>query len=164
MYFFFFFPSTAMFFAFTIKVKETRKLFSLGGKKFLVCSSFGLGRLSPFLGGWGDKEVNEGQHLPCCFYLRLLLDTLCVIRNLYVNLLVSQSGGWRLMRRPAPTMLFLFAFVIRNALCRQKLYVNLLVSRHGQLTCRCCVRGTTLGIAISGFQWLFMFLFFTIRV
>ena len=27
----------------------------------------------------------------------------------------------RLMRRPAPTMLLLFAFVIRQALCRQKL-------------------------------------------
>ena len=80
-----------------------------------------------FLGGMGGgKEVNEGQHLPCCFYLRLLLDTLCVVRNLYVNLLVSrrhsQSGGWgarRLMRRPAPTMLFLFAFVIRHALCQK---------------------------------------------
>ena len=34
------------------------------------------------------------------------------------------------MRRPAPTMLFLFAFVIRHALCRSSsgnLYVNLLV-------------------------------------
>ena len=79
-----------------------------------------------FLGGWGGKEVNEGQHLPCCFYLRLLLDTHCVIRNFYVNLLVSrrhsQSGVWgarRLMRRPAPTMLFLFAFVIRHALCQK---------------------------------------------
>ena len=29
-------------------------------------------------GGMAGKEVNEGQHLPCCFYLRLLLDTLCV--------------------------------------------------------------------------------------
>ena len=94
-------------------------------------------------------------------------------QKLYVNLLVSrhsQSGGWgarRLMRRPAPTMLFVFAFVIRHTLCRQKLYVNLLVSRHGQLTCGCCVRGTTLynplGITI-GFWWLFTFLFFTIRV
>ena len=79
-----------------------------------------------FWRGWGGKEVNEGQHLPCCFYLHLLLDTLCVIRNLYVNLLVSrrhsQSGAWgarRLMRRPAPTMLFLFAFVIRHALCQK---------------------------------------------
>ena len=91
-------------------------------------------------------------------------------QKLYVNLLVSrrhsQSGGWgarRLMRRPAPTMLFLFVFVIRHALCRQKLYVNPLVSRRGQLTCGCCVRGTTLGITI-GFRWLFTFLFFTIRV
>ena len=79
-----------------------------------------------FWGGWGGKEVNEDQHLPCCFYLRLLLDTLCVVRNFYVNLLVSrrhsQSGGWgarRLMRRPAPTMLFLFVFVIRHALCQK---------------------------------------------
>ena len=79
-----------------------------------------------FLGGLGGKEVNEGQHLPCCFYLHLLLDTLCVVRNLYVNLLVSrrhsQSGGWgarRLMRRPASTMLFLFVFVIRHALCQK---------------------------------------------
>ena len=99
-----------------------------GEKNFLVCSSFGLGRLSSFFGGggWGGKEVNEGQHLPCCFYLCLLLDTLCVVRNFYVNLLVSrrhsQSGGWgagRLMRRPAPTMLFLFTFVIRHALCQK---------------------------------------------
>ena len=43
-----------------------------------------------FGGGWGGKEVNEGQQLPCCFYLHLLLDTLCV-RN-YVNLLVSRHG------------------------------------------------------------------------
>ena len=69
------------------------------------------------------------------------------------------------MRRPAPTMLFLFAFVIRHTLCRhQKLYVNLLVSQCGQLTCGCCVRGTTLGITIGRFWWLFTFLFFTIRV
>ena len=31
----------------------------------------------------GGKEVNEGQPLPCCFYLHLLLDTLC--QKLYVN-------------------------------------------------------------------------------
>ena len=51
-----------------------------GGKNFLVYSSFSLGRLSSFLTFWGDggeKEVNEGQPLPCCFYLHLLLDTLC---------------------------------------------------------------------------------------
>ena len=109
------------------KFRRPGNFFPSGEKNFLVCSSFGLGRLSSFLGGgWGGKEVNEGQHLPCCFYLRLLLDTLCVVRNLYVNLLVSrrhsQSGGWgarRLMRRPAPTMLFLFAFVIRHALCQK---------------------------------------------
>ena len=156
----FFFFSTAMFFFCLChhrieKFRRPGNFFPSGEKNFLVCSSFGLGRLSPFLGGWGDKEVNEGQHLPCCFYLRLLLDMLCVIRNLYVNLLVSQSGGWgarRLMRRPAPTMLFLFAFVIRHALYRQKLYVNLLASRRGQLTCGCCVRGTTLGISIGGFR------------
>ena len=111
------------------KFRRPGNFFPLGEKNFLVCSSFGLGRLSSFFGGdgGGGKEVNEGQHLPCCFYLHLLLDTLCVVRNFYVNLLVSrrhsQSGGWgarRLMRRPAPTMLFLFAFVIRHAL-RQKL-------------------------------------------
>ena len=52
-----------------------------GGKNFLVYSSFGLGRLSSFfnfLGRWG-KEGNEGQPLPCCFYLCLLLDML--VRN-----------------------------------------------------------------------------------
>ena len=118
------------------KFRRPGNFFPLGEKNFLVCSSFSLGRLSSFLGGdGGGKEVNEGQHLPCCFYLHLLLDTLCVVRNLYVNLLVSrrhsQSGGWgarRLMRRPAPTMLFLFAFVIRHALC-QKLCKSV-----GQLT------------------------------
>ena len=31
--------------------------------------------------GW--KEVNEGQPLPCCFYLLLLLDMLC--QKLYIN-------------------------------------------------------------------------------
>ena len=123
--------STAMFFCLCHnrieKFRRPGNFFPSGEKNFLVCSSFGLGRLSSFLGGMGGgKEVNEGQHLPCCFYLHLLLDTLYVIRNLYVNLLVSrrhsQSGGWgarRLMRRPAPTMLFLFAFVIRHALCQK---------------------------------------------
>ena len=110
------------------KFRRPGNFFPSGEKNVLVCSSFRLGRLSSFfVGGWGGgKEVNEGQHLPCCFYLRLLLDTLCVIRNFYVNLLVSrrhsQSGGWgarRLMRRPAPTMLFLFAFVIRHVLCQK---------------------------------------------
>ena len=62
---------------------------------------------------------------------------------------IRGMGARRLMRRPAPTMLFLFAFIIRHASYRQKLYVNLLVSRRGQLTCRCCVRGTTLGITIG---------------
>ena len=126
------FSSTAMFFFCLChnrieKFRRPGNFFPSGEKNFLVCSSFSLGRLSSFFGGgWGGKEVNEGQHLPCCFYLRLLLDTLCVVRNLYVNLLVSrrhsQSGGWgarRLMRRPAPTMLFLFAFVIRHALCQK---------------------------------------------
>ena len=42
----------------------------------LVCKSVGQS-----IRGMGDKEVNEGQHLPCCFYLRLLLDTLCIVRN-----------------------------------------------------------------------------------
>ena len=135
------FFSTAMFFFCLChnrieKFRRPGNFFPSGEKNFLVCSSFGLGRLSSFFGGMGGKEVNEGQHLPCCFYLHLLLDTLCVVRNLYVNLLVSrrhsQSGGWgarRLMRRPAPTMLFLFAFVIRHALC-QKLCKSV-----GQSTC-----------------------------
>ena len=70
-----------MFFAFAIiEYKKFRRpgiFFSLGEKNFLVCSSFGLGRLSSFFGGEG-------------------------------------GGARRLMRRPAPTMLFLFAFVIRH--------------------------------------------------
>ena len=119
------------------KFRRPGNFFPLGGKKIswsALASAWEDFLL--FLGGWGGKEVNEGQHLPCCFYLCLLLDTLCVIRNLYVNLLVSQrhsqSGGWgtrRLMRRPAPTMLFLFAFVIRHTLC-QKLCKSV-----GQSTC-----------------------------
>ena len=73
------------------KFRRPGNFFPSREKNFLVCSSFGLGRLSSFLGGMGGgKEVNEGQHLPCCFYLCLLLDTLCVVRNLYVNLLVSR--------------------------------------------------------------------------
>ena len=72
-----------MFFAFAIiEYKKFRRpgnfFFPWGKKNFLVCSSFGLGRLSSFFGG------GEG------------------------------GGTRRLMRRPAPTMLFLFAFVIRH--------------------------------------------------
>ena len=54
-----------MFFAFAIieykKFRRPGNFFSLGEKNFLVCSSFGLGRLSSFLGGegGGGKEVNE---------------------------------------------------------------------------------------------------------
>ena len=85
-----------MFFAFAIieykKFRRPGNFFSLGGKNFLVCSSFGLGRLSSFFGGEG-------------------------------------GGARRLMRRPAPTMLFLFAFVIRHSFVSSSgnLYVNLLV-------------------------------------
>ena len=64
------------------KFRRPGNFFPSGEKDFLVCSSFGLGRLSSFFGGMGFKEVNAGQHLPCCFYLRLLLDTLCVVRKL----------------------------------------------------------------------------------
>ena len=126
-----FFLNSNVFFAFAIIEYESlgdQEIFFPWGKKIswsalaLAWEDFLL-----FWGGWGGgKEVNEGQHLPCCFYLHLLLDMLCVVRNFYVNLLVSrrhsQSGGWgarRLMRRPAPTMLFLFAFVIRHALCQK---------------------------------------------
>ena len=93
----FFISSTAMFFAFAIieykKFRRPGNFFSLGEKNFLVCSSFGLGRLSSFFGG------GEG------------------------------GGARRLMRRPAPTMLFLFAFVIRHSFVSSSgnLYVNLLV-------------------------------------
>ena len=87
----FFISSTAMFFAFAIieykKFRRPGNFFPLGEKNFLVCSSFGLGRLSSFFGG------GEG------------------------------GGARRLMRRPAPTMLFLFAFVSSSG----NLYVNLLV-------------------------------------
>ena len=82
------FSSTAMFFFCLChnrieKFRRPGNFFPSGEKNFLVCSSFGLGRLSSFLGEMGGgKEVNAGQHLPCCFYLRLLLDTLCVIRKL----------------------------------------------------------------------------------
>ena len=87
----FFISSTAMFFAFAIieykKFRRPANFFPLGEKHFLVCSSFGLGRLSSFLGGG------------------------------------RRGGARRLMRRPAPTMLFLFAFVSSSG----NLYVNLLV-------------------------------------
>ena len=86
-----------MFFAFAIiEYKKFRRpgnfFFPSGEKNFLVCSSFGLGRLSSFFGGEG-------------------------------------GGARRLMRRPAPTMLFLFAFVIRHSFVSSSgnLYVNLLV-------------------------------------
>ena len=86
-----------MFFAFVIieykSLGDQEIFFPSGEKNFLVCSSFGLGRLSSFGGG------GEG------------------------------GGARRLMRRPAPTMLFLFAFVIRHGFVSSSgnLYVNLLV-------------------------------------
>ena len=114
-----------MFFAFAIieykKFRRPGNFFPSGEKNFLVCSSFGLGRLSFFGGeGGGAKEVNEKAStyhaVSICI---LLLDMLCVIVRKLVCKSVghhrqhSQSGGLgarRLMRSPAPTMLFLFAF------------------------------------------------------
>ena len=63
----FYFLNSNVFFAFAIiEYKKFRRpgnfFFPLGEKNFLVCSSFGLGRLSSFFGGGrrvGGKEVNE---------------------------------------------------------------------------------------------------------
>ena len=91
MYFFFLFNSNV--FAFAIieyKSLGDQEIFFPRGEKIswsALASAWGDFLL--FGGDGGGKEVNEGQHLPCCFYLRLLLDTLCVN---YVNLLVSRHG------------------------------------------------------------------------